>query len=552
MIAYVRRKNKMLKKSLLLIACICVALAMVISCNTPAPAPGTQSESSSAPVSEHGAVVSLTVSGAQTEFRFNERFKFGGTVTATYEDGKSEEVKSGYKINSDAYNREAPGSYEITVSYGNKEVKYSVTVGQAPVSGIELQDLKTEYEWGEDFVFEGVVYETYSSGGSSVIDESKYTVDSSDYNSQIAGDYTIIVTYADDVAIKTSYTVTVAEMVVSGARVKSYKQSYSVLEDFDFNDVDGCYLLPDNSEVEMTAENTVVKLGDYKEFTLGTFDITLEYKGDAKVNTTITINVVKPEKIRILFIGNSFSDDTTQYMPEIIANLGYENVEIGNMFIGGCTIDTHYSNVVNNYNAYDFRFHNGKYWNRAVTGSKQSIKYAVEYKDWDIISLQQASGSSGMPATYANLDALAEEVLKLTTNPRVKIVFNMTWAYRYDCQHAEFPKYGSNQMQMYNAIVNTVQTKVKYTAMPCGTAIQNARTSFIGDNLNLADGYHLEEYIGRYIAALTAVAKLLDEDFANLTWKPDRVTNAQMEVAVESAVNAVKNPFSVTESNFKA
>ena len=532
----------MLKKSLLIIVCVLATMLALVTC-------GKNKQTDSTPASV--TLVSISVENQQTEFRFGEKFKFGGDVIANYSNGTKETLEYGYKINSDAYNKEVSGTYNITVTYGEKSFTYQVTVGQAPVTGLAVSDAKTEYAWGEEFVFEGVVSEVYSIGTSSVIDESKYTVDSSAYDKEIAGEYEIVVSYTQDPAIKTTYTVTVAGMAVNELVIEEYKQSYSVLEDFDINDVEGYYTLPNGDAVEMTAENTVVNLGDYKEFTLGSFNITLAYVDNADVNKTISINVVKPEKIRILFIGNSFSDDTTEYMPNILSNLGYQNVEIGNMFIGGCTIDTHYSNVVNNYNAYDFRYHNGKFWNKAVTGLKQSIKYAVEYKDWDIISLQQASGSSGMPNTYNKLDALATEVKKLTTNPRVKIVFNMTWAYRQDCQHPEFPNYGRNQMTMYNAIVNTVQTQVNYTALPCGTAIQNARTSFIGDNLNLSDGYHLNEYIGRYIAALTAVAKLLDDDLSNLTFRPENVSAAQMAVAVESAVNAVKNPFTVTESQHK-
>lgn len=40
--------------------------------------------------------------------------------------------------------------------------------------------------------------------------------------------------------------------------------------------------------------------------------------------------------------------------------------------------------------------------------------------------------------------------------------------------------------------------------IPTGTAIQNARTSFVGDHMN-RDGYHLDLKIGRYTAALYMV-----------------------------------------------
>ena len=44
--------------------------------------------------------------------------------------------------------------------------------------------------------------------------------------------------------------------------------------------------------------------------------------------------------LKILFIGNSFSADTAEYLYPVANNLGVENVKIGNLFIGGCSIDT--------------------------------------------------------------------------------------------------------------------------------------------------------------------------------------------------------------------
>ncbi len=266
--------------------------------------------------------------------------------------------------------------------------------------------------------------------------------------------------------------------------------------------------------------------------------------------------VTQGKEISILFIGNSFSDDTETYMVDILLNLGYTNINIGNLYIGGCSIDTHYANIMSGNSAYDFRMrsHNGRkyteYVRTTVGGIKQSMAFAIAYKAWDIISVQQASGDSGKADTYSNLSALVEEVQNKATNPDVQFVFNMTWAYQADSTHAQFPDYNSNQMTMYNAIVSAVQSKVNYTVVPNGTAIQNARTSFIGDKLT-RDGYHLDLNIGCYIAGLTFVAKVTGADITNFAYAPNGVTKAQHEVAIESVKNALATPFAVTESQIK-
>ncbi|MBQ8405030.1 MAG: DUF4886 domain-containing protein, partial [Clostridia bacterium] len=262
------------------------------------------------------------------------------------------------------------------------------------------------------------------------------------------------------------------------------------------------------------------------------------------------------KELSVLFIGNSFSDDTEAYIVDMLLHLGYTNINVGNLYIGGCEIDTHYYNITNDVRAYDFRMrsHNGskftEYETITVGNQKQSIAFAIAYKNWDIISVQQASGVSGKADTYNNLEALVAEVQKQATNPDVEIVFNMTWAYQANSTHAQFPDYDSDQMTMYNAIVSAVQEKVTYTVIPNGTAIQNARTSLLGDNLT-RDGYHLDLKIGRYIAGLTFVAKVTGEDIANFGYAPNGVTSKQKEIAIESVQNALEKPFEVTQSQVK-
>ncbi|MBQ5929385.1 MAG: hypothetical protein IIX02_01195, partial [Clostridia bacterium] len=64
--------------------------------------------------------------------------------------------------------------------------------------------------------------------------------------------------------------------------------------------------------------------------------------------------VADGKEISILFIGNSFSDDTEAYMIDILLELGYTKIDVGNLYIGGCDINTHYQNILSNANQYDF------------------------------------------------------------------------------------------------------------------------------------------------------------------------------------------------------
>ena len=271
--------------------------------------------------------------------------------------------------------------------------------------------------------------------------------------------------------------------------------------------------------------------------------------------TTPDTPVTPPEPVKktlkVLAIGNSFSDDAMEHLAEILVGEGYTDFILGNLYVGGCTLDGHKARIDSGAKNYAFRVNTGSGW---VTVT-ENIQYGLAYTDWDIITIQQASGSSGIPETYGSMQYIIDYVRK-TVDPFVKVHWHMTWAYQSNSGHAEFPKYDKNQMTMYNAIVNTVQTLIVGNwnvegILPSGTAIQNLRTSYLGDTLT-RDGYHLSLDIGRYTAALVWYAMLTGDDVDNVTTVPQKYGNiAQHLPAIKEAVkNAIANPFEVTPSTY--
>ena len=268
-------------------------------------------------------------------------------------------------------------------------------------------------------------------------------------------------------------------------------------------------------------------------------------------NYDIPETPVKPKPLRILAIGNSFSSDAMEHLAEILVGEGYTDFILGNLYYGGCSLDRHRTHIENGAAAYDFRVNTGSGW----TSSKQNIQYGLDYADWQIITVQQVSGYSGIPESYGNMQYIIDYV-RDRVDPFVKIYFHMTWAYQSNSGHGDFAKYNKNQMQMYNAIVNTVQSLVvgNYNIegyIPSGTAIQNLRTSYLGDTLT-RDGYHLSTDIGRYTAALTWYKELTGADITDLTVVPKAYSNITDHLpAIKEAVNnAIANPFEVTPSTY--
>ena len=52
--------------------------------------------------------------------------------------------------------------------------------------------------------------------------------------------------------------------------------------------------------------------------------------------------------MKILSIGNSFSEDAQRYLHQI-ANANGDDIFCANLYIGGCSLERHYNNIINVY-----------------------------------------------------------------------------------------------------------------------------------------------------------------------------------------------------------
>lgn len=113
--------------------------------------------------------------------------------------------------------------------------------------------------------------------------------------------------------------------------------------------------------------------------------------------------------IRILAIGNSFSEDAVEnYLWDIAASDG-KTLIIGNMYIPGCPLERHLGNARADKAEYRYR-KTGKDGIR-VQKDKVALSEALADEDWDYVSFQQASPLSGLYETWeASLPELVSYV----------------------------------------------------------------------------------------------------------------------------------------------
>lgn len=249
--------------------------------------------------------------------------------------------------------------------------------------------------------------------------------------------------------------------------------------------------------------------------------------------------------LKLLAIGNSFSEDAIeQNLFELAAAAGHQMV-IGNMYIGGCSLERHWENAQSNKPDYNYR--KIEIDGKMTRTANYTLDKALRDEQWDYVSLQQVSQLSGMYNSFQPyLDSLIAYV-RARVPATTKLIWHVTWAYAQNSTHGGFANYDRNQDKMYRAIVEGAQRLKKENAqfslfVPVGTAIQNARTSFVGDHLN-RDGFHLDLVLGRYTAACTWFECLFGTKVVGNRYAPKGLNKAQIAVAQWAAHLAVELPF---------
>lgn len=260
-----------------------------------------------------------------------------------------------------------------------------------------------------------------------------------------------------------------------------------------------------------------------------------------------------PDRLAVLCIGNSFSIDAVeQNLAQLADECGVEML-IGNLYIGGCSLEQHATNIRRDSAAYSFRLIRKTHDLGTTVGSYErvvidstSIRQAMDVADWDIVTMQQASHFSGQWFTYEPfLTELIDSVRQLVT-PQTKLYWYMTWAYQQDATHPAFkPNYNNDQTYMYDEICGCNYMVLKNHHfdgfIPGGVAVQKARATKLGDTL-CRDGYHLSHTCGRYLMACLWFEVLTGRSVVGCKYMPEGMTAEERHIVQEVAHHVAQHP----------
>ena len=162
----------------------------------------------------------------------------------------------------------------------------------------------------------------------------------------------------------------------------------------------------------------------------------------------------KKDTLRVLAIGNSFSEDAVeQYLWELGQEAGVEMI-IGNAYRGGWRLAGHWNDA--RHRAADTEYRKVVDGEKTNMG-KYTLKGIITDEPWQYITFQQVSQESGLTTTFEPfLTNLIEYTQGLQTNPNAIYGYHQTWAYSHDSTHGGFANYGNRQEVMYDSICQAV------------------------------------------------------------------------------------------------
>lgn len=179
----------------------------------------------------------------------------------------------------------------------------------------------------------------------------------------------------------------------------------------------------------------------------------------------VTASAAERDSLKLLTIGNSFSNDALGFLPQI-AEAGGKKLVVGRASLGGCSLERH-----------------ARHLREALAGDPKGKAYQgrslpeiLSSREWDIVTIQQWSQLSFKPETFQpHADELIAAIR--TYVPNAEIVVHQTWAYRDD--HPWFQKSdGFTPAKMYEGLTATYKAFADgkgFRVLPVGDAMHLAR-----------------------------------------------------------------------------
>ncbi len=222
--------------------------------------------------------------------------------------------------------------------------------------------------------------------------------------------------------------------------------------------------------------------------------------------------------IKILCIGNSFSQDTTAFVERLSNN----QLFVRNLYIGGCDLKTHCDNALKLSPVYEYQ-------KDGEAIMKISLQEALRKEKWDFVTVQQVSQDAGRKETY---EPFMKNLLWFVRNYSggAKTVLLRAWPYEDGSTHGGFVFYkGSPEIMFKQTLMTTEEVAKTYglNVIKVGDFIYKLINNGFNKENGISlyrDTFHLSFGLGRYSAAL-AFCKFFGVGVDDIKYLPNGVSS---------------------------
>ena len=247
--------------------------------------------------------------------------------------------------------------------------------------------------------------------------------------------------------------------------------------------------------------------------------------------------------LNVLAIGNSSTAEATGYLYKALSAVGVKEIKIG-AYISGNALSA-YANEISE----DLFYLTGDYTlcNNGVSGTAEqmTLKAAAEKAEWDVVILQSSSEDLNNTEFNKTIAAIKK------CFPGAKLAY-----YATAVPFGEDTHYKDHTDISDKAVLNVTDSVDYY--IPVGTAIENCRTSYLGNRLKISGGSIIDGFqsdngtmseTAKLIAAMTFAEELCDQV---ADWKYDSFSGViknetEFEIVKAAVRRAVMRPYRVTQ-----
>ena len=290
--------------------------------------------------------------------------------------------------------------------------------------------------------------------------------------------------------------------------------------------------------------------------------------------------VLSAKELKVLMIGNSFSNSVGVYLPKIVKASGHK-LELTSANIGSCSLEQHSENLIAAEKDQSYRPYRIAVWNSVNPETplvlQGNVNELLKKNRYDIITVQQGGSRAPDRKTFhPHLERVLAYIRQ--KQPQAEIVFQQTWSYRIDDPRYKphpNPKFDYDQTGMFERVCNVYRALAaehKMRVIPVGTAVQCFRKNtpvkyqiptgtpvypdtppWKGDAVGYifwkksketgkpelsSDFVHLNSF-GRYLQACVWFSFLYGEPVSKITWRPEDFSQQECALLKKCAQEAL-------------